>query len=78
MFDLLVKYIADEDDVPMKTLIDKVRKDAGRDPAREPTRLLSKYWIITPPGSVVDSTGNTSKIRHVQEGSLNKSQIRII
>jgi len=73
-----VKDITVDKKTTMKKLIDKVRKKVGRDPVREPSHKFPKYWIITPPGSLVDVHGNPSKIRHVQEGNLNKSQVKLL
>ena len=81
-FRMLKEHISKNRDTVMKDLIDDIRKQVGRDPARTPKRKssqeLPKYWIITPPGSMVDKDGNPNKIRHLQEGPLNKSQVKLL
>jgi len=77
-FKMLQELISKKNGVVMKDLIDDVRKKVGRDPAIEPSYKFPEYWIITPPGSLVDTHGNTNKIRHAQKGRLNKSQVELL
>jgi len=62
----------------MKTIINEIRVNVGRSPAIGSSKKYPEYWIITPPGSLVDIHGNQNKIRHVQTGHLNKSQIKLL
>lgn len=69
-FSMLEKKTGENPKRSIKEIIDEIRMEVGREPAREPKQSFPGYWIITPAGR--------GKKRRVFVGPLKNEQVQLL